>query len=55
LYGTHLLWDVRFFLGCCYADTLFVFRISEHLRNHSIQPRFFYRCDDLGVEKLFES
>ena len=27
------------------ADTLFAFGISEHPRNHRIQPRFFYRCD----------
>src|ERR1700722_1194885 len=29
-----------------YADTLFASGISEHLRNHRIQPGFFYRSDD---------
>jgi hypothetical protein len=29
----------------CYTDTLFASEIYENLRNHRIQPRFFYRCD----------
>jgi hypothetical protein len=29
----------------CYVDTLFVSIIPEHLKNHRIMPRFFYRWD----------
>jgi hypothetical protein len=30
----------------CYVDTLFVSIIPEHLKNHRIMPRFFYRWDE---------
>jgi hypothetical protein len=34
----------------CYVDTLFVSVIPEHLKNHRIMPRFFYRWDgQLGL------
>ncbi len=32
-----------FVLFNCYVDTLFVSIIPEHLKNHRIMPRFFYR------------
>ena len=34
-----------FVLFNCYVDTVFVSIIPEHLKNHRIMPRFFYRWD----------